>query len=139
MDLTASIFILVPEHIVIFYSSAENVQTLAVQLLYMAGIFQLSDGMQVGALGALRGLKDTKVPFLVNFLAYCGVGLPIAYLLGFQFNFGPVGMWVGLIAGLSIVGFIHCWRFRILTRQLLSLPYNKKFDDHQITKHTHLN
>ncbi|GIT04188.1 MAG: hypothetical protein CM1200mP28_14470 [Deltaproteobacteria bacterium] len=116
MTVTASIFILVPEHIVGFYTFDENVQTLAVQLLYMAAIFQLSDGMQVGALGALRGLKDTRVPFLANVLAYCGVGLPLAYLLGFHFQFGPVGMWVGLIAGLSIAGVLHCWRFQILTR-----------------------
>ena len=88
MALTASIFILVPEHIVRFYSSEKNVQTMAVQLLYMAAIFQISDGMQVGALGALRGLKDTRIPFLANLMAYSGIGLPLAYLLGFHFNFG---------------------------------------------------
>ena len=131
--LTASIFILVPEYIIGLYTSEGNVRILAVQLLYMAAIFQLSDGMQVGALGALRGLKDTKIPFLVNFLAYCGIGLPIAYLLGFHFQFGPVGMWIGLIAGLSIAGVMHCWRFQILTRRLLNLPYHEKSADHQIT------
>jgi len=109
-----------------------------VQLLYMAAIFQLSDGMQVGALGALRGLKDTRVPFLANVLAYCGMGLPMAYLLGFHFHFGPVGMWVGLIAGLSIAGVMHCWRFQILTRRLLNLPYLEKSADDQITKLAHL-
>ena len=137
MAVTASIFILVPENIVGFYTYEENVRTLAVQLLYMAAIFQLSDGMQVGALGALRGLKDTRVPFLANVLAYCGMGLPMAYLLGFHFHFGPVGMWVGLIAGLSIAGVMHCWRFQILTRRLLNLPYLEKSADDQITKLAH--
>ena len=137
MTVTASMFILVPEHIVGFYTYEENVQKLAVQLLYMAAIFQLSDGMQVGALGALRGLKDTRVPFLANVLAYCGIGLPLAYLLGFHFQFGPVGMWVGLITGLSIAGVMHCWRFQILTRHLLKLPFLEKPADHQITKLAH--
>ena len=137
MTVTASIFILVPEHIVGIYTYEENVQTLAVQLLYMAAIFQLSDGIQVGALGALRGLKDTRVPFLANVLAYCGIGLPLAYLLGFHFQFGPVGMWVGLISGLSIAGIMHCWRFQILTRRLLHLHFLEKPADHQITKLAH--
>ena len=119
MFVTATFFILFPEVIVALYSDDLEVRTLAVQLLYMAAIFQLSDGMQVGALGALRGLKDTRIPFITNVLAYWGVGLPLAYLVGVYYNYGPVGMWVGLIAGLSIAAVLHSWRFRILTRRLL--------------------
>ena len=132
MFVTATFFILFPEVIVALYSDDLEVRTLAVQLLYMAAIFQLSDGMQVGALGALRGLKDTRVPFVTNVVAYWGIGLPIAYLVGFYFNYGPVGMWVGLIVGLSVAAVLHSWRFRVLTRRLLSQPEAKKSLDDQL-------
>jgi MATE family multidrug resistance protein len=88
--------------------------------------------MQVGALGALRGLKDTRVPFVTNVVAYWGVGLPTAYLIGVYYNFGPVGMWVGLIVGLSVAAVLHSWRFRVLTRRLLSQPEGKKSIDDQL-------
>ena len=126
------VFVLVPELVVGLYTDDEDVRTLAVQLLYMAAIFQLSDGMQVGALGALRGLKDTRVPFITNVVAYWGIGLPLAYLVGVHYNVGPVGMWVGLIMGLSIAAVLHSWRFRILTKRLLNLPDREKSIDNQI-------
>ena len=132
MAISASVFVLVPELVVGLYTDDEDVRTLAVQLLYMAAIFQLSDGMQVGALGALRGLKDTRVPFITNVVAYWGIGLPLAYLVGVHYNVGPVGMWVGLIMGLSIAAVLHSWRFRILTKRLLSLPDREKSIDNQI-------
>ena len=106
--------------IVGLYIDDVHVRTLAAQLLYMAAIFQLSDGMQVGAMGALRGLKDTRIPFVANSIAYWIFGLPLAYLVGVNFNVGPIGMWVGLIAGLSIAAVFHSLRFRILTNRLLS-------------------
>jgi MATE family multidrug resistance protein len=131
MAVTATVFVNFPEMIVALYSDDLDVRSLAVQLLYMAAIFQLSDGMQVGALGALRGLKDTRVPFVTNVVSYWGVGLPTAYLIGVYYNFGPVGMWVGLIVGLSIAAVLHSWRFRTLTRRLLrnTMPENS-IDDH---------
>ena len=132
MAVTATVFVNFPEMIVALYSDDPDVRSLAVQLLYMAAVFQLSDGMQVGALGALRGLKDTRVPFVTNVVAYWGVGLPTAYLVGVYFNFGPVGMWVGLIVGLSIAAVLHSWRFRVLTRRLLSQPEAKKSLDDQL-------
>ena len=132
MAVTATVFVNFPEMIVALYSDDLDVRSLAVQLLYMAAVFQLSDGMQVGALGALRGLKDTRVPFVTNVVAYWGVGLPIAYLVGVYFNFGPVGMWVGLIVGLSIAAVLHSWRFRILTKRLLSHHEPEKSTDSQV-------
>ena len=84
----------------------------------MAAIFQISDGMQVGALGALRGLKDTKIPFITNVFAYWGIGFPLAYILGLNYKTGPEGMWIGLIIGLSIAALLHSWRFNILTRRI---------------------
>ena len=132
MAVTATVFVNFPEMIVALYSDDPDVRSLAVQLLYMAAIFQLSDGMQVGALGALRGLKDTRVPFVTNVVSYWGVGLPTAYLIGVYYNFGPVGMWVGLIVGLSIAAVLHSWRFRTLTRRLLKYPVPEKSIDDQV-------
>ena len=132
MAVTATVFVNFPEMIVALYSDDLDVRSLAVQLLYMAAIFQLSDGMQVGALGALRGLKDTRVPFVTNVVSYWGVGLPTAYLIGVYYNFGPVGMWVGLIVGLSIAAVLHSWRFRTLTRRLLRNPVPEKSIDDQV-------
>ncbi|MBC8260096.1 MAG: MATE family efflux transporter [SAR324 cluster bacterium] len=119
MSITALTFIIFPKLIVGLYTNDEAVRILAVQLLYMAAVFQLSDGMQVGAMGALRGLKDTRVPLIANLFAYWGFGLPLAYLIGISYNYGPVGMWGGLIAGLSIAAVFHTWRFRILSRRFL--------------------
>ena len=89
---------------------------MAVILLFMAAIFQLSDGLQVGALGALRGLKDTRIPLFTNLFSYMVIGLPGAYLLGIQWGFGPVGLWTGIIVGLSLAAFLHNLRFHLLTR-----------------------
>ena len=137
MAITATVFVNFPEMIVALYSDDPDVSTLAVQLLYMAAVFQLSDGMQVGALGALRGLKDTRVPFITNLVAYWGIGLPIAYLVGVYFYFGPVGMWVGLIVGLSIAAVLHSWRFQILTRRLLKHQDREKSIDNEVLQMLH--
>jgi len=125
MSFAALVFILVPELIVKFYTDDLHVKKQAISLLFMAAIFQISDGMQVGALGALRGLKDTKVPFITNVFAYWGIGLPFAYILGLIYKIGPEGMWFGLIIGLSIAAVLHSWRFNIITRRLFCLNYSK--------------
>ncbi len=119
MAVAASLFIFIPELLIGLYTKEEQVMNLAVQLLFMAAIFQLSDGMQVGAIGALRGLNDTRVPLAVNILAYWGIGLPLAYGAGVYLNYGPTAMWGGLIAGLSVAAVLHSWRFRILTQRLV--------------------
>jgi len=94
------------------------VTAVAVQLLFMAALFQLSDGLQVGALGALRGLKDTRVPMLVNLLSYSILGLPIAYLLGLQWGYGVIGLWTGMIVGLTVAAILHNTRFHQLTQRM---------------------
>ena len=116
MICTASILFLFPESITSIYTSDASVTEIAVQLLYMAAIFQISDGLQVSGYGALRGLKDTKVPMAVNLIAYWIIGIPTAYLLGFTYNYGAPGFWVGLIAGLTAAGILHNTRFFIKTK-----------------------
>lgn len=101
------------------YTSFAEVQSIAVRLLYMAAIFQVFDGLQVAAAGALRGLKDTTVPMGVTFLAYWGLGLPLGYVLGIVQNRGPQSMWLGLIAGLAAAAICLNLRFHLEMTRLL--------------------
>ena len=84
-------------------------------MLVIAGIFQISDGVQVVGLGVLRGLEDVKVPGLISLLAYWIVALPMGYLLAFKFNLGVYGVWTGLLVGLTIAAVLLFWRFRKLS------------------------
>ena len=92
---------------------------LASQLLIIAALFQLSDGMQVVILGALRGLQDVKIPTLICFIAYWIIGFPISYFLGKQENMGSMGIWIGLLAGLSFSALMLYIRFNYLSKRLL--------------------
>lgn len=117
MFFTMLLMFLVPEFISSLYTDDPELIKIAVSLLYMAAIFQLSDGLQVSGYGALRGLKDTKIPMFVNLIAYWIVGLPLGYTLGIYMVMGPKGLWIGLIAGLTIAGILHNLRFHILTKK----------------------
>jgi len=116
MCVTAVIIYLFPDVITSIYTQDAEVQQVAISLLYMAAIFQISDGLQVSGYGALRGLKDTTIPMVVNFIAYWMVGLPLGYYLGIVQNIGPQGLWMGLIAGLTIAAILHNIRFYVLTK-----------------------
>ncbi len=118
MMLSALFIFLFPEKISSIYTDDADVIAVAVQLLFMAAIFQLSDGLQVSGFGALRGLKDTKVPMYVNLVAYWLVGIPVAYYLGFVADYGAPGLWMGLISGLTVAGILHNVRFFIKTKSL---------------------
>ena len=87
------------------------VATLAATLMIMGGIFQLSDGIQVVGVGALRGLSDVNAPTLITLFSYWGVALPMSYLLGFTFGMDVVGVWIGLLAGLTIAAVLLTVRF----------------------------
>ena len=86
----------------------------AAALLVIAGVFQLADGVQAVAAGALRGLRDTRVPMLFAALGYWGIGLPVGLLLGFPLGFGASGVWIGLAAGLAVVAALMLRRWRQL-------------------------
>jgi MATE family multidrug resistance protein len=116
MSITAVIMFTIPDLITSIYTQDNAVQEVAIGLLYMAAIFQISDGLQVSGYGALRGLKDTKIPMYVNFVAYWMVGLPLGYYLGITMGVGPQGLWMGLIAGLTVAAILHNFRFFSSTR-----------------------
>ena len=100
------------------YTQDAVVRAGAVTLLRIAGVFQISDGLQVAASGALRGLKDTRVPMLITAVAYWGVGMPLALALTFGAGWQAPGMWCGLIAGLTVAAALLSARFFALTRRL---------------------
>lgn len=85
---------------------------IAAQLLGVAALFQISDGMQVVALGALRGLQDVRIPTLITFVAYWLIGFPISYLLGLHTGLESTGIWIGLLAGLTASSIMLYLRFR---------------------------
>ncbi|MEM9390203.1 MAG: MATE family efflux transporter [Bacteroidota bacterium] len=116
----ALIFILGRYYLPSLYIRDEEVVQMASSLVVIAGFFQLSDGIQVVSLGALRGLEDVKVPTLLTFIAYWVIALPVGYLLGFKFDLGAEGIWYGLLIGLTIVAMVMSIRFNKLTKMLVS-------------------
>ncbi|NNF04304.1 MAG: MATE family efflux transporter [Rhodothermales bacterium] len=113
-------FWLAPRRIVGLYldlsdpANAEVVR-LAASLLGVAAVFQVVDGLQVSAMGALRGLKDTRRPMMLAAASYWGIGLTGAWLLGFVFDLGEVGLWWGLVLGLAAAAVLLSFRFEKLT------------------------
>jgi MATE family multidrug resistance protein len=106
MACSAIAFLLIPRPILSVYSNDSAVITLGVKLLAIAALFQLFDGIQTVATGALRGLGDTNMPMMVNFVGYWIFGLPVGYVLCFRMGFGIAGLWWGLtlaLVGISLV------------------------------------
>lgn len=99
------------------YIDDPQVISLAASLLVLAGLFQLSDGIQVVGLGVLRGLEDVKVPTVVTFLAYWGLGLPLGYVLAFEMGFAEKGVWIGLLIGLTLTAGMLLYRFDQLSKR----------------------
>jgi MATE family multidrug resistance protein len=98
----------------------QEVISIAAKLLLVAAVFQISDGIQVVVLGALRGLQDVKIPMYITFVAYWVVGFPISYYLGIYTNLKAVGVWIGLLAGLTAAALFLFIRFHYLTKKLIS-------------------
>ena len=100
---------------------ADNTEVIliAAQLLLVAAFFQISDGLQVVILGALRGLQDVKIPTLITFIAYWIVGFPISYYLGLHTELKSTGIWIGLLSGLTASAFMLYIRFNYMTKKLI--------------------
>ncbi len=109
-------FLLLPEQLISLFLDPEEpnkpeILAVGVALLAMAALFQLADGMQVIALGLLRGVQDTNWPMIIAALSYWAVGVPASYLFGFGFGWGGVGIWSGLVLGLCSAGLFLMLRF----------------------------
>ena len=101
-----------------------EVVKIASTLLLAAAVFQITDSLQVITLGALRGLQDVKIPTLITFVAYWVIGFPISYLLGKPEQLGSLGIWIGLVAGLSSAAIMLFLRFRYLSLRLIESSEN---------------
>lgn len=120
MALSAIGIVLFNDGIASLYTGDPAVREVAAGLLLMAAIFQLSDGVQVGAAGALRGFKDTAIPMTLCIFSYWVVGFPLAYVFGVQRGGGPLYVWIGFIAGLTVSAVLLVSRYLFVSRR--SLP-----------------
>ncbi len=116
----ATIFAVFGRHLAAGFTPDAEVIALATRLLLVASIFQLFDGGQVVSAGMLRGLTDVKVPTVITFIAYWIISLPTGYGLAFHTPLGPIGVWTGLAAGLSVAAVLLARRFHRLTRAVVS-------------------
>jgi MATE family multidrug resistance protein len=109
---TGLLFVAAPEPLAGLYTRDALVLALAALLLPIAGVFQVFDGLQVVAIGLLRGLGDTRMPMIANIVGFWCIGMPISLWLGFGLGYGAEGLWWGLVAGLVIVAVFLIARVR---------------------------
>jgi len=117
MAITAALFVGLRYWLPLLYIDDGEVIKITASLLIMAAVFQIPDGVQVTALGALRGLQDVKVPTIITLVAYWLFGIPLSYYTALHTTIGYRGVWLGLIISLSISSALLSWRFSILTRK----------------------
>lgn len=121
MFFSGIIFIFFRNFLPTLYVNDEVVISYASSLLIIAALFQISDGTQAVGIGILRGLTDVKIPTAITFIAYWIVGLPIGYLLGFNFEMGVQGVWIGLLLGLTTSAILLTLRFNSRSKQIISI------------------
>jgi multidrug resistance protein, MATE family len=112
MLLMAVLLVGLPEFLAGIYTRDAEVLALAALLLPIAGVFQVFDGLQVVAIGLLRGLGDTRVPMIANIIAFWVIGFPVSLWLAFPLGLGAVGLWWGLVVGLIMVAVFLIVRVR---------------------------
>ena len=116
MSCFALVFAFLGQPIAAFFVNDATVIALAVQLLMVAALFQIFDGTQVVAMGALRGLADVRLPTLLIIITYWVVALPLGYVFAFHYHQGAVGVWAGLAVGLALVAGALCVRLAYKTK-----------------------
>ncbi len=101
---------------------ADNTEVIliAAQLILVAAVFQISDGLQVVVLGALRGLQDVRIPTVITFIAYWMIGFPISFYLGLYTSLESTGIWIGLLSGLTVSAILLYIRFNYLSKKLIA-------------------
>lgn len=113
---TVAAFLTLPRPIISLFLDGNNPESAQIvaygtALLAVAALFQVVDALQVMALGLLRGVKDTRAPMWIAVLSYWVVGIPTSYLLAFKAGYGGVGLWLGLVVGLSVAAVLLMVRF----------------------------
>jgi MATE family multidrug resistance protein len=112
MSLAALLLLSFPHAIARLFTPQTAIIAAAVPLLRVAAFFQLFDGLQITATGALRGAGDTRTPMLCHLAGYWILGLPLGVFLCFRESLGALGLWMGLSAGLIAIGLVLLWAWR---------------------------
>ncbi len=110
-SVAAIIMLVFPEAVARMYTGDPEVVEMAASLLLFAALFQLPDALQAATAGALRGMKDTRVPMIYTVIAYWLVGMSLGWWLTFRQEMGAPGMWIGLIAGLAVAATLLATRY----------------------------
>lgn len=118
MSCMATCFIVFKNLLPTLFTTNQEVIEVASSLLIVAAFFQLSDGVQVVALGALRGIRDVKVPTIITLIAYWIIALPMSYVFAFKFNMGILGIWYGLFLGLTSAAVLLFLRFNKVSKRV---------------------
>ena len=119
MSGSAAFLLLFRDLVVSLYTNDPSVTQIAISLLLMAAVFQVADGVQIGAAGALRGYKDTRMPMVINTISYWVFGFPLAYLAAITFRAPPSWIWGGFVLGLSVAAILLTARFHILSKRFI--------------------
>ena len=122
MSFSAAFLLLFRDVVVGVYTDDPAVTEIAISLLLMAAVFQVADGVQIGAAGALRGYKDTRMPMVINTFSYWVLGFPLAYMAAITFRAPPSWIWGGFVLGLSVAAVLLTGRFNVLSRKMLNEP-----------------
>jgi MATE family multidrug resistance protein len=118
MAISALVLALARAPIAAIYTGDAAVLEVATTLLLLAGLFQISDGLQLGCTGALRGYQDARVPLAITVVSYWGIGFTLAWVFGIVRGGGAPGVWLGLIAGLTAAGTLLAARYRYVSRRV---------------------
>ncbi len=116
MTCSAISLLIFRDAVVDLYTNDISVKEIAISLLLMAAIFQVGDGVQIGAAGALRGYKDTRLPMIINTFSYWVLAFPLAYLAAVTYRLPPNYIWGGFVIGLSVAAVLLTWRYNRLSR-----------------------
>ena len=124
------VFFILGRHILpTFFTKKEDVEViqLAAKLMIIAALFQLSDGVQVVALGSLRGIQDVKIPSIITFIAYWRITIPLGYILCVPMKMGAFGMWIALGLGLTVSAVLLVIRFLKLSQRKIEMGKSSSF------------
>ena len=119
MACSATFLLLFRDVVVSIYTQDAAVKGIAISLLLMAAIFQVADGIQIGAAGALRGYKDTRIPMAINIFAYWVIAFPLAYMAAVTYKLPPNYIWGGFVVGLTVAAVMLSLRYARISRNAL--------------------
>lgn len=114
---SALLFVIFPRELARLYTNDLGVMAIAGALIVLGGLFAVFDGLQAVCIGILRGIGDTRWPVAISMVGYWLIGVPVSVLLGFQFGWGPDGLWWGLVLGLAVTAVVLLARVRVRLRQ----------------------